>query len=510
MATYPRDAAAKNPRLDSWKEIASFFGRDARTVKRWESERALPIHRVPGGERGGVFAYVHELELWLNTNQAKNAHLLPPALQYVIEPAAADLPSVAQPTPSISTKSVPFFAHRELAADDIQFSEDSSTARRPFWGPHSNIVSIGIWTSAGILLVILAAGFAAYLQKPHSAETASASETHAAKNRSYTPDPQAADLYLKGRYYWNMRTGSSLNQAVDYFTQSIVHDPQYAAPYAGLADCYLLLREYTRMPDNEAFPRAVAAARKAVELDPSSSEAHRSLAFALHYWDWDLPRAEQEFRRALQLNPNDVEAHHWYATSMLASARYSDALAQIDEARRLQPTSVSILADRDLILLLSGRQQEAIAALRQLEGADDGFLSTHVYLADAYLLTHDNRAYLDEMKQAAILTKDDNLLAATDAGRRAFAHGGEPAMLVTLARQFGSLADRGQESEYIAATMYSMAGRKHDALSYLASSYARHESNFLSAHLDPHFAALQSDPDFQALVARVATSSRHD
>jgi Tfp pilus assembly protein PilF len=453
---------------------------------------------VPGGERGGVFAYVHELELWLNDPRAKHAAVKQPSLPEVSEPVGEAKPPLAASAAS---------NHTNPEAIDSPQEDTLPPGRAPY-----TILSIGLWTLAGILITVGVAGVAVYSQKPNSpsAESASASETRSARAKNYVPDPDAAELYLKGRYYWNMRTGASLNQAVDYFTQSIVHDPQYAPSYAGLADCYLLLREYSSMPENEAFPRAIAAARKAMELDPSSSEAHRALAFALHYWDWDLPRAEQEFRRALQLNPNDAEAHHWYATSMIASGRYSDALTQIDEARRLQPMSTSVLADRDLILLLAGRQQEAIAALRQLESAEPAFHSTHVYLAEAYLLTHNPTGYLNELSRVASLNKDDKLLSVAAFGRQALARGGEPAMYDALARQYGKLADQGQGLAYSAASFYAMAGNKQETLSYLTTSYSRRESNFLSARLDPCFASLRQDPQFQALAGRVETASRRN
>jgi hypothetical protein len=104
----------------------------------------------------------------------------------------------------------------------------------------------------------------------------------------HKPSAEAQDLYLRGRYYWNLRTEDGLNCAVDLFTQSIVNDPHYAAAYAGLADAYLLLRQYGHMPDTEAYPRALAAALQAIALDDSSPEAHRSLAFILRFWDWDI------------------------------------------------------------------------------------------------------------------------------------------------------------------------------------------------------------------------------
>ena len=117
--------------------------------------------------------------------------------------------------------------------------------------------------------------------------------------RRINQSPEAEELYLKGRYFWNKRTPEDLNKALDLFTQAIVRDPGYAQAYVGLADCYNLLREYSVMPPNEAYPRALAAAKKAVELDDNSAEAHNSLAFATFYWTWDAATAEREFKRAI-------------------------------------------------------------------------------------------------------------------------------------------------------------------------------------------------------------------
>ena len=150
-----------------------------------------------------------------------------------------------------------------------------------------------------------------------------------------------------------------MNQAVDYFTQAIVHDPNYAQAYVGLADCYNLLREYSAMPPEEAYPRALAAAKKAVELDDSSAEAHTSLAFATFYGSFDAAGAEREFRRALALNPSDARAHHWYATSLFAEGRYAEALSQIEMAQQLDPASSAILADKGLILLYAGSREQS-------------------------------------------------------------------------------------------------------------------------------------------------------
>src|ERR1035441_648344 len=142
-------------------------------------------------------------------------------------------------------------------------------------------------------------------------------------------NPEAEDLYLKGRYYWNKRTPDDLNKAVDLFTQAIVHDPGYAKAYAGLADTYNLLREFSSMPSGEAFSRSLAAARRAVELDGGLADAHNSLAFASFYGAWDFAVAEREFERAIELDPHYATAYHWYANALVCLGRVDAALANM-------------------------------------------------------------------------------------------------------------------------------------------------------------------------------------
>src|SRR5579863_10317967 len=206
----------------------------------------------------------------------------------------------------------------------------------------------------------------------------SASGPHHAANRD------AEDYYLKGRFYWNKRTPESLNQAVDSFTQAIVHDPNYSDAYVGLADCYNLMREYTLMPASEAYPRALVAAKKAVELDDHSSAAHASLAFVSFYGMWDAGTADEEFRRAIDLDPNNANAHHWYATYLQAMRRSDESLNEIDRAQALDPNSSSILADKGILLLRAGHRQEGLRLLRQLEQDDPNAVSPHRYLRFAY------------------------------------------------------------------------------------------------------------------------------
>jgi len=179
----------------------------------------------------------------------------------------------------------------------------------------------------------------------------------------------------------------SLRAAVDYFAQAIVRDPNYAPAYGGLANCYNLLREFSAMPANDAYPKALEAARKAVQPDDSSAEAHNSLAFVSFYWNWDATLAERGFQRAIQLDPNYVLAHHWRAPFLMAMRRLPEALNEIEIARKLDPASNAILADKGLLLARMHRFDEAMALLKQIEALEPKFSSAHSYLAEIHLDT---------------------------------------------------------------------------------------------------------------------------
>jgi DNA-binding winged helix-turn-helix (wHTH) protein len=181
------------------------------------------------------------------------------------------------------------------------------------------------------VLPVLALLFAAWIFRPsyRSAKAGSSGRPSSSSTSAGLPvhaaNREAEEFYLQGRYYWEKRTPDSLNKAVDSFMQAIVHDPGYAPAYVGLADCYNLLREYTVMPASKAYPCVLAAAKKAVELDGRSSEAHASLAFVSFYGMWDAATADREFRQALELNPSNAIAHHWYATYFQCLRRYPES-----------------------------------------------------------------------------------------------------------------------------------------------------------------------------------------
>jgi tetratricopeptide (TPR) repeat protein len=448
-------------KLDTWKEIAAFFGRDERTVKRWEKDRRLPVYRPPGGRRGTVYAFSEELTAWLRSSQ--------------------DLVSLESPIAKKDSGVVP-------AAESLPVK--ASTA--PPW-----------WRGYGIALAVLVLvlfGFAR-LFKLHevqgrllpSLSVRTSSATH----------KQAEDLYLQGRYHWNKRTPADLTLALDLFTKAIQLEPNYALAYAGKADCYNLLREYTGMPPSQAFPLAIAAAKKAIALDDSLAEGHRSLAFALFFWEWDVSGAEREFQRAIDLNPKDVEAHHWYATMLVSLSRYPEAINEIEQARKLDPLSSSVAADRAIILYHSGRTEEAIAILQELKTADPGFLSPARYLSNIYFEQRDFEKYFDEAEIAAKLIGDDHEVAVIQVLRKQFATSGEQAVLRSVLEDRLLALQRGRGDALSVAESYADLGRNQEAIEYLNKAYERHDYPLIEMVNSKTFEKLFNEPEYQDIVKRV-------
>jgi len=371
--------------------------------------------------------------------------------------------------------------------------------------PHS---STWKWT---YVLAALALMFVAWSFRPGSQPAKAALNLpHAAASASAPLHPanqEAKDLYLQGRYYWNKRTPDDLRKAVDYFTQAIVHDPGYADPYVGLADCYNLLREYTAMPGSEAYPRALAAARKAVELDDHSSQAHASLAFASFWGAWDAVTADREFRRAVELDPNNATARHWYATYLGKMGRFSDALAEIDRAQALDPTSNSILADKGVMLGQMGRHDASVQLLQQLENAEPGFLSPHRYLKDIYLSTGDYPNFLAELKKEAALTNDSSASAVAAAAQKGFDAGGPRAMFAGMFREQKKSFDRGTFSPYALAQTCAFLHDKPCALKYLQAAIDQNDELLIYLEHDAVFNFLNDEPTFRQIRSEVGQKS---
>lgn len=313
----------------------------------------------------------------------------------------------------------------------------------------------------------------------------------------------AHDLYLRGRFEWNRRTPESLNRALDFFTQAIVNDPSYAEAYVGLADCYNLLREYTLMPESEAYQRAIAAAKKAIELDDALAEAHRALAFDEVWGNWDFAVGEREFRRAIELKPQDPVTHLWFANAFAAPGWYAMCLREIDRAQELDPASHAILADKGLMLFHVGRIRQGLDLEKQVELADPDFLSPHRYLASMYLALGEYSNFLKESETAAVLAQDEVLGATTAAAREGFRRDGERGLFLALHHSQEDFYAQGKLAGAFLAITCARMGRKREALDLLQREYEKHSATFLMLKDNPNLVMLKDEPGYQELLRKV-------
>lgn len=486
-------------RLDSWKEIASFFGRDERTVKRWEKERGLPVYRVPGSARGGVFAYAEELAEWLKTPSHDSGET----------PAAKPVASEVQPPPRLESSAtaeplpVPVVVQFPATSGEVsKFRRADETGPRLAPAPAIPSRVAAAKSFVWLLPLALIALFFLVFSFGHR-------ETRF-KNALAAPhisNPEAQDLYLKGRYYFEKRTPDDLNKAVDFFTQAIVHDPGYPAPYVGLADTYNLLREYSAMPSQEAFPRARAAATKAVELDPSSAEGHNSLAFATFWGFFDAATADREFRRAIELDPSLARAHHWYATFLIEIGRNQQALAEIERARQLDPSSTPILADKGLILSQSGKKDEARALLTQLAASQPDFVHAHEYLSRIYFGEGDYAGYFDEQTTVARLRRDPSAEKAVAAEEIGYSRAGLQGLLEARLASAENQFQHASGPAFNVAQADAALGRTEEAMKYLRIAYQRRELDICTLPVNSSFQSMRQNPDFRELLAKAGLSN---
>src|SRR5467141_2563526 len=203
--------------------------------------------------------------------------------------------------------------------------------------------------------------------------------------KSYTVDPEAYQLYLQGRFWWNKANADGLNKSIEYFQQAIAKDPAYALAYAGLADCYNIQANFGFVPPKEAFPKAREAALKALEIDDTLPQAHTLLGLIKAFYDWDWSGAEKEHRRAIELNPSYAEAHYYYGLALRNMGRLPEALAETKRAQELDPLSLLINRGLGLALYTARQYDQAIDQERKTLQLDPNYTNAHRTLGMTYV-----------------------------------------------------------------------------------------------------------------------------
>ena len=314
-------------------------------------------------------------------------------------------------------------------------------------------------------------------------------------------NPPAFESYLKGRYFWNKRTGDALKIALAYFNEAIDEDPNYAQAYSGLADTYALLGDwqYAVMSTKETIPKAKAAAIKALELDSSLSEAHTSLGYSLRAFDWDFDSAGKEFQRAIEVNPSYATAHHWNAMNLALLGRPKEALVEMRKAESLDPLSLIINADLAELLLLTHSYDESVKQSRKIIEMDPTFAFGHKQLGDAYLLKQMNQEAVEELKEAVRLSGGSPICTADLA--RAYVASGKTNEALKLLHDLKKSSNASFTNAPHIAMIYASMGDHDQAMHWLERAY---EERFNpSILLRSGFGPLRSDPRFEDLELRI-------
>lgn len=319
--------------------------------------------------------------------------------------------------------------------------------------------------------------------------------------RDPTLHTDAYQAYLQGRFLWNQRSEPALRRAIEHFRHAIDIDPSFALAYAALADTYTTLGTLSHDAPAATFPVARPYALKAIELDPSLSQAHASLAFIRFYFDWDWVGASEAFRHAIELNPNDPVARQWHAVYLLAAGRPDDAMGEIRRAQRLDPLSLAINTDVGFHHYYNGRHEEAVAQLQSVLGMKSDFGLAHLWLARSYLeLGHLEQSLAATASAEAAVPEWAVLVAARGYTLGVMRHTDEA---LAVRDELSRLSQRRFVTAYGVALVHAGLGEKDQAFAWLDKAFAERSHWLVWLRLDPRWKTLRGDRRFADLVERM-------
>jgi eukaryotic-like serine/threonine-protein kinase len=312
---------------------------------------------------------------------------------------------------------------------------------------------------------------------------------------------EAYQLYLQGRYHFAQRTLAAFNKSIQLFQQVLEKDPDNALAYAGLAESYGILPFYGGALPKDAFPKAKAAALKALELDNSLAEAHTALGFVLLYWDWDWPAAEKELLQAIDLKQSYVVAHHWYAEYLSAMGRHEQAVAEIKLAQELDPLSPLMLAIGGEVCNYAGRYDEAIEQCRKALELDPNFGLAYGNLSGAYRRKGMYKESITEAEKSVGLygSTFDSLILQV----RVYAVAGARAKALAILNQAAQRSNRPEFDTWEMAIVCAFLGETNRALDWLETAYDQRDPYMVFLIVEHDLDALHSERRFQDLVRRM-------
>lgn len=318
--------------------------------------------------------------------------------------------------------------------------------------------------------------------------------------RRETNNAEAYQCYLRGRYYWNRRTGGEVKKALEQFQRAVDKDPTYALAYVGLADCFAVLEQYTGTPALEALPKAKAAALRALEIDDSLAEAHTSLGY-INAFSWQFGEAEEEHKRGIQLNPNYPTAHQWYGVYLRAMGRVDEAMAEFKRAQQLDPLSSVITFETANLYLLKGDLDSAIEQCKKTIDLDPSFPRAYGYLGWCYLKQGREQEALVKLQKAVELSgRASEELGFLGCGYAAL---GRRAEAMAVLRELEEKYARKESPATNVAAVYAGLGEKDQAFGWLEKDFQARTGVLIYITHRPVYEQLRDDPRYTNLLRRV-------
>lgn len=348
-------------------------------------------------------------------------------------------------------------------------------------------------------IVTLQAEIASAIASQISAQLTPQEEAHLARNSRV--DPEAYQLYLRGRFFWEQRTPQGFQKALDLFHDSITRDPTYAPAYCGIADTYILQQNYGFLSFEDAHSLARAAALRAVELDSTLAEAHTSLASVLEDYDWNWTASESEYKRAIELNPSYATAHEWYGNLLSVLGRHDEAIAQLQKARELAPLSARAAVDLGYAFFHARQYDYAVQEGHKALELEPNLAAAHELLGRAYLSKKFRAQAITEFQAAATLTQ----MSRTDRALLAYAYAtaGRKDLALKMVRDLNSLPTSAVPFYHI-AMIYLALDNKDGAMATLEHEFSSGHDKWLPLiGIEDAFDPLRSEPRFQAIVKQL-------
>ena len=318
--------------------------------------------------------------------------------------------------------------------------------------------------------------------------------------KNYTANAEAYQLYLKGKFFWNKRTGEFLKQAAEFYRQAIEKDPNYALAYSGLAETYVLFSSYDVAPATDSMPQAKAAALRALAIDDSLAEAHTALAFYLANYEWDRESSEKEYRRAIELKPNYSTAHHWLGADLGNIKRFDESIAEMRRAEELDPLSAIIGTNLGDMLVHARRYDEAIAQYKRVLVRDPNFAYGHRALGWAYGSKGMYEGAIVETRAAMALREGSSSKGFLGLW---LAKSGKRDEALKLLGEIKQESARTYVQGYTFALIYLGLGEKEEALNYLEQHMLSRAETANTYATAPELDELRSEPRFKEMLKRM-------